>query len=309
MKFKYLAILSLAAVAFTACSDDDSLNTTAGVTVEMQDTELRFSEDQASNTSFFFIPIVVNGEANGDIDVTVEVSSEGADAAVENTHYVLTSKHVTIVPGEQSVNLEFYPKGDDIINNDRTFNVTITNVEGAAIGAKKTCEITLVDNEGMLPRAYEQIVGTYDCKYVSVFDGLNEGEVEVIARKPGEEGYDQYMLTFVNLIGQCTWQGKMSVDGATGAPLVVFDFAQTPIEGNFRTESGSVYAVGHPTYTNGSTGYYGLNQGSMTAYGDADFKTLEFDFEGYPGVGILLTVNGSPFSWYESLTSLEMVKK
>lgn len=312
MKIKFLSILALGTFAFVSCTDDsdyDKTNTAPGVTVEMKETMMRFSEDQASNTSFFFIPIVVNGEANGNIDVTVELASVGEDGAIEDTHYIMTSKQVTIVPGEQSVNLEFYPKGNDVINDDRSFNVTISNVKGASIGANSTCEVVLVDNEGMLPRAYAEIVGTYDCKLNSVFDGLNENEVTVVAREEGEEGYEEYMLTFVNLIGNCVWEGKMSVDGATGAPMVTFDFTQNPIEGNFNTQAGVAYLIGHPTYTNGSTGYYGLNQGSMTAYGDPDFKTLEFDFEGYPGMGILLTNNGSPYSWYESLTSISMVKK
>lgn len=66
MKFNKLYAIALAALTLTACSDDDDngLNTTSGVTVQMQQSTMSVSEDMQQNV-YYKVPVVVTGEANG----------------------------------------------------------------------------------------------------------------------------------------------------------------------------------------------------------------------------------------------------
>lgn len=305
MKLNKIAALALMALAMTACSDDNDLNTSSDVSVEFEAPVLKFSEDQASNTSFYYIPVVVNGEANGPISLTVEVTP-GETAAVENTHYVVTSKNLVIPEGVTEVNIEFYPVGDNEINDDRSFNVSISQLNGAILGQNAVCEVILVDNEGMIPRAYEAVQGTYMCTINSYWDGEISFEVDITGVEEGEEGYLSTLYATNMPAKDCDMVGKILVDAAKGIPMINFDFNQCVIKGNFNTQNGVMYLEGWPTYTNGSTGYYGTGQGSMIAIGNEDYSAFEFDFLGYAGIGVLLLNNGSPYSWYESLTSMSL---
>ncbi len=305
MKLNKLAALAIVALAMTACSDDNDYNTASDVSVEFESPVLKFSEDQASNTTFYNIPVIVNGEANGPITLTVDVTP-GETAAVEDTHYVITSKNLVIPEGVTEVNIEFYPIGDNEINDDRTFNVSINQANGAIIGENAVCEVILVDNEGMIPRAYEAVQGTYLCTINSHFDGELTYEVEITGVEEGEEGYLSTLYATNMPAEQCVMEGKILVDAAAGIPMINFDFNQCVIAGNFNTSAGPAYLEGWPTYTNGSTGYYGTGKGSMIAYGNEDYSAFEMDFQGYPGVGVLLLKGGAPFSWWESLTSMTL---
>ena len=127
MKFNKIYAIALAALTLTACSDDDDngLNSTSGVTVQMQQSTMSVSEDMQQGV-YYKVPIVVTGDANGPVEVTVEVQGTGTTPATEDEHYVITDKTITIDADTQIGYVEFYPKGDDVINDDRQFFVTIT---------------------------------------------------------------------------------------------------------------------------------------------------------------------------------------
>ena len=97
MKFNKIYAIALAALTLTACSDDDDngLNSTSGVTVQMQQSTMSVSEDMQQGV-YYKVPIVVTGEANGPVEVTVEVQGTGTTPATEDEHYVITDKTITI---------------------------------------------------------------------------------------------------------------------------------------------------------------------------------------------------------------------
>ena len=88
MKLTKIFAIALAAIMTTACSDDEEMtyNTEGGVIVEMAETNVTVKE----NHGLFTVPMVITGERNGYITVTVECTETGDDPAIENRHYFLT---------------------------------------------------------------------------------------------------------------------------------------------------------------------------------------------------------------------------
>ena len=150
MKLNKIFAIALAALTLTACSDDDDnnflgdVNTATGVTVEMGNSHFDALESQPT----FYVPIAVNGETNGKVVVTVEVREavlgEDQEAAIEDTHYIITSKTINIAEGETTGLLEITNNWETgVINNDRLFDITIVKAEGATIGSQATCTVNI----------------------------------------------------------------------------------------------------------------------------------------------------------------------
>lgn len=149
MKLTKIFALALAAITMTACSDDDddfSYNTLSGVTVEMAESNVEVVESQG----LFSVPIVVNGDRNGYVRVTIECTETGTDPAIANRHYLLTSDVINIPADQTTGQVEFKTvdmRGDD---PNRTFNVTIIKVEGGAVGSRPTTTVQ-IDEKGPAP--------------------------------------------------------------------------------------------------------------------------------------------------------------
>ncbi len=162
MKLKKIYAVALAALTLSACSDDDNDANTAACVVNMQEQTMTASEDIAQDT-YYNVPIVVTGNANGPIRVTVEVSGSSGTPAVEGEHYVITEKTITIPADKKTGYIEFHTTGDKEINDDRQFVMTIVDAEGATIGTNKTTVVNLLDDDHLLPEAYAKINGIYSC--------------------------------------------------------------------------------------------------------------------------------------------------
>lgn len=231
---KFLAI-SLVAVAFSSCQSGEeisapqepAINTASGVVVSMESAELFVSEDQQGN-AMSNIPVVLTGEANGAVKVTVKVVADEAAPAVEGENFVVTSKSIIIPEGQKSANVQFYPKGDDEINDNREFTVAIESVEGAEVGANKTTLVTLRDNESFIPTAYQALQGVWKC-VVTDQGTPTEDIVEIVGVEEGEEGFNSEltMYGFLSSLGletevKCT----ISCDGVTGAPILIIPRGQ-----------------------------------------------------------------------------------
>ena len=296
MKFNKIYAIALAALTLTACSDDDDngLNSTSGVTVQMQQSTMSVSEDMQQGV-YYKVPIVVTGEANGPVEVTVEVQGTGTAPATEDEHYVITDKTITIDADTQIGYVEFYPKGDDVANDDRQFIVTITGAKGATVGTESTCIVTLVDNESLLPKAYEKIQGTY----VVTADGEDPFVANVVGVAEGEEGYPTklfitnfYDPDFVDI--ECTF----SFDASTGKGLVAMPLGVT-IGGpwNFGSKYG-VCDVVMCSVNNGAV----VTSGDAVATTDTEFTTFTFDKS---LIGVLYTnpagaFTGATYFWFDN---------
>lgn len=266
MKFKYIALLSLGMLAVTSCSDDDTdFNTNDDVTVELTEATIRLSEDQASSSAFNYIPVAVKGEANGPIEVTIAVSPYGEHPAVADVNYVFTTYTIIIAEGDTSASFQYYPKGDDEINDDRSFEVKIVDVKGAKIGTDDTTIVTLVDNERLIPIYYNGLAGEWNAVMMSNYDGPLPLTFDIVTVAEGEPGYGKD-LTLVNFpdAGMVT-AANFSVDGMEQKIYVSIPSAQ------------SVGVLNHPTYGRGDVRIYPISGNSYTT---ASYNfMLEFNFD------------------------------
>ncbi len=192
MKFEFLSILALGTVAMVSCTDDsdyNNVNTAPGVTVEMKEASIRLAEDQASSSAYSYIDVVVNGETNGPVKVSIDLSPVGTDGAVADVNYIMTSTSIIIPAGETVGRFQYYPKGDNEINEDRTFEAKISKVEGASVGAHATTEVTLVDNERLIPVYYPGIQGVWNLSVNG-----EPGSCTVVGAEEGEDGYGKELV-------------------------------------------------------------------------------------------------------------------
>lgn len=266
MKFKYFALLSLGVMAVTSCSDDDNhFNTSKDVTVELADATVRISEDQTSSTSYNYIPVVVNGESNGPIEVTIEVKPYGEYPAEADVNYVFTTYTITIPAGESTGRFQYYPKGDNEINNDRSFEVRIADVKGAKVGAQENTIVTLVDNEGLLPIYYSGLAGAWNGTMESTYDGPLPQEFTIETVAEGAAGYGKD-VTLVNFPATgMTTNATFSVDGVEQKIYVTIPSGQT------------IGVLNHATYGKGDVKNYPVSGNSYTT---AAYEfVLEFNFD------------------------------
>lgn len=157
MKYLKLFMLLLVACTFAACSDDDNNNTNGETTVSFANATLKLKE----SAGLINIPIKVEGARNGDVSVVVKAEEVGESPAVEDKHYIITSKSVRVKADEETsatLNIETKIVDDDEINTDRTFKLTIVSANGAKIGENASILVTIRDNEAAF---YEQFFGTW----------------------------------------------------------------------------------------------------------------------------------------------------
>lgn len=284
MKFNKIYAIALAALTLTACSDDDDngLNSTSGVTVQMQQSTMSVSEDMQQGV-YYKVPIVVTGEANGPVEVTVEVQGTGTTPATEDEHYVITDKTITIDADTQIGYVEFYPKGDDVINDDRQFIVTITGAKGATVGTESTCIVTLVDNEGMIPRAYESVLGQWN------LTGDNPCTLTINGFDEGEDGYGK--TVFINGWLGYSWvvvEGTFGFDASTMQASIEMALGQiVATDVNF----GSIGSYDVALAVRSGNSIY--NGGSIVATFDPDYTGATFDVSSPEMIYFVLYKNGS----------------
>ena len=295
--YKYFAI-ALAAISATACSDsDESWNTASDVTVSMAQSTMAISED-AEAGRYYYLPIMVSGEANGPIQVTVEVKGTTSSPATEDKDYVFTQKTIVIPAGELSGNVEFYPTGDNEINDDRVFEATIVKAEGALIGSQPTCTVTLKDNERLIPEAYANIQGVWNFK-ANTSRGPVDFPLTVIGANEGESGY----LTDLVVTG---WVGydwvqttaTFSYDASTDQAIISFPLGQWIAEGlDFGEEVGADCKVMLASVSYTSNGASLVSKGTISATSNADMTKIEFP-ESAELIGAIYAGSFTGFTWF-----------
>lgn len=258
--------MSLCALAVTSCSDDDNdFNTDSNVSVQLKEATIRVSEDQVSPTSFNYIPVEVTGEANGPIEVTIEVAPYGQNGAVADKNYVMTTYSLTIPTGEKEIGFQYYPKGNDEINEDYSFEVKIKDVKGAKVGTQNNTIVTLVDNEGLIPIYYSGLAGNWDGVMESNYDGPLPLTFTVETVAEGEEGYGKNVTLIDFPEAGFTTNAVFSIDGVTQEIFVSIPAGQ------------QIGALNHPTHGQGKVMIYPISGNSYTT---AAFNfSLKFGFD------------------------------
>lgn len=151
--FSIITLCLMASVALVSCQDTDDINT-GKATVAFGQAEYSIKE----NKGIFNIPIVVSGEQNGPIRVSIEVTSNGANCK-EDVNYMITSKEIIIPAKKKQVNVEIKAIDDRIINDDRQFSMHIASASGASVSeTNATTKVTLTDNDDI---PYERMAGVW----------------------------------------------------------------------------------------------------------------------------------------------------
>lgn len=207
MKISNIISIGLVALTMSACSAYDphenaapsKINSAADVVVSMEDLELQFPEDRVSNATYCKIPVVVAGNTNGAVKVQVNISATSENGATEGENFIVTSKTIYIPAGAHEGYIEFYQKGDRVINEDRQFVATIEKVEGAQIGTVNSTLVTLVDNDLIISQLYPTIEGDWIWSYAG---DLGEGEdpVYVVMPEVGTDDYDNLKFQIIGLL-------------------------------------------------------------------------------------------------------------
>lgn len=237
MKLNKIFALMLAATMFTACSDDDEWNG-SDVSVNMLQEEISVKE----NVGIFNVPIAIDGEMNGPIQVTVEVAEVGENPAMDDVHYLVTQKTIVITAENGAGNIEIKSVDDDEINEARTFTVTIVDVKGGSIGSNASTTVTLKDNDSVF---YEKMQASWKMNYISRYDGESSWNVNVVGYQEGETGYNEVLY----------------VTGVLG-----YDFCQLMMYYNFDMET--------------KTGYVEIPLGQVVAAFDSTNDIFACGFDG-----------------------------
>lgn len=175
MKYIKLFMLMVAAILFTACSDEETYNTDATTAVEFEKTTMTVKE----NEGLIKLPVKITGKRNGMIRLTIK--AEGVDGSSEAPSYVAAKESANGSEGDYSIttktlvvktdtitsevmNFEMKVLDDKIINSDRKVRFTLS-VEGAKLGAKNTLDVKIENDERTI---YDLIAGDWLMSYSEV---------------------------------------------------------------------------------------------------------------------------------------------
>lgn len=182
---KLFKILTAALCIFTlaACSssDDDKKfgwNTKEGVTVSMEDPVIETIE----NVGLFRIPVQISGNPNGYIKVKFAFTETGDTPAMDDVHYVVTTKELIVNPEDSEVYIEVNTVDNNEDNDPRTFNITIESVEYATIGALAQTEVIIKDKG-----PYSKLAGTWTMNYIDGQGTEVSGKVKIVCTDPNEK--------------------------------------------------------------------------------------------------------------------------
>ena len=184
MKYNKIFALLLATAAFAGCSKEDISWNSSDATVGMGQAELVVKE----NKGMVNVPLVVDGELNGPVEVTVEVAEVGENPAMEDVHYIVTSKSYVIAEDATEGKIEFKTIDDADINEARTFVITIKNVNGAKVSEAASTTVTLKDNDSQF---YEKLQGRWKMNSVDSKGNTQAWNIKIIGVDEGEEGYNE----------------------------------------------------------------------------------------------------------------------
>lgn len=269
MKLNKIFAFGLLAFALTACSDDDDakFNSASDVTVSMQQTEI--SVTKKFTGVYYNVPVIVTGDANGPIKVTVEVSAVSDIPATEGEDFRITSKTI-IIPADSKIgNIQFYPIGSDDETNSAEFIVTITSAEGAQIGTQKTTEVLL-----KVPTIYEKLQGAWVWKGTDFWQSIvDQYNLTCSGLEEGDTGYG-VVLYFSGFMGYnwCMLGAEYLIDEETGLGTLSFPLGQVIAE-DVNFGSPGVHDIGLASLS----GSYLVGSGSVDGMVSPDLKSVTFD--------------------------------
>ena len=290
MKLYKLSAFVLATAIFASCSEEELSWNSSAATVSMEQAELVYKE----NKGMVNVPIVVDGELNGPVEVTVEVAEVGENPAMEDVHYIVTSKTVLIPADATSGKIEFKTVDDADINEARTFVINIKSVNGATVGETASTTVTLKDKDSQF---YQKLQGRW-----KMTSSAGTWNINIIGAEEGEEGYNEvFQVTGIMGYDWTSMTMFYSYDVATKTGYVYIPFGYIFAEGvNFGLGGTQDVATGTVV-----DGYINFDGGILGTWNE-DFT--EITFEDKLLYGFLLD-NGAPngYTWF-NCSGIKMVK-
>ena len=296
MKYLKIFMLMVAAVTIASCSsDDESWNGSGNAVVSMGSQEITWKENKGSSSPVN-VPITVTGERDGNVQVTVSVTETGANPAMDDIHYIITSKTIVIPADATEGKIELRTIDDTDINENRTFTMTITDAKGATISSTNASTlITLKDNDSEF---YEKLMGGW--KLVAA-EANNDGSlgsestwnVSISGFDEGEDGYNELLY----LSGFDKEDGEVELlyefDKATGKGRVGFQLPSSFFAAYNFNGIGPHYlalcgfnAGASPSWINDDTALWGT-------WND-DFTEITFEDTPYIGERLYAYPSGDP---------------
>ena len=290
MKLYKLSAFVLATAIFARCSEEELSWNSSAATVSMEQAELVYKE----NKGMVNVPIVVDGELNGPVEVTVEVAEVGENPAMEDVHYIVTSKTVLIPADATSGKIEFKTVDDADINEARTFVINIKSVNGATVGETASTTVTLKDNDSQF---YEKLQGRW-----KMTSSAGTWNINIIGAEEGEEGYNEvFQVTGIMGYDWTSMTMFYNYDVATQTGYVYIPFGYIFAQGvDFGLGGTQDVATGTVV-----DGYINFDGGILGTWNE-DFT--EITFEDKLLYGFLLD-NGAPngYTWF-NCSGIKMVK-
>lgn len=290
MKLYKLSAFVLATAIFTSCSEEELSWNSSAATVSMEQAELVYKE----NKGMVNVPIVVDGELNGPVEVTVEVAEVGENPAMEDVHYIVTSKTVLIPADATSGKIEFKTVDDADINEARTFVINIKSVNGATVGETASTTVTLKDNDSQF---YEKLQGRW-----KMTSSAGTWNINIIGAEEGEEGYNEvFQVTGIMGYDWTSMTMFYSYDVATKTGSVYIPFGYIFAQGvNFGLGGTQDVATGTVV-----DGYINFDGGILGTWNE-DFTEIRFEDKLLYG---FLLDNGAPngYTWF-NCSGIKMVK-
>ena len=269
MKLNKIYAVVLAARVFAGCSDEDEISwNTQEATVCMGEVEYVCKE----NKGIVSVPIIVEGNRNGAIEVTVDVAESGDNPAMANVHYFLTSDRIIIPADANEGKVEFRLVDDNEINESRTFTVTLKSVKGrATIAAANGTKVTLKDNDSQV---YERLQGRWKMTSDSEYLGALSWKVNIIGVEEGAEGYNEVL----QVTGLAEYEGtsmtlQFNYDNATKKGCVYIPFGVLLAKG---ADLGFEEAYDVKTATFDSKNNF-ITTGGIYGYWNEDYTEITFD--------------------------------
>lgn len=289
MKLIKIFAAALAIFALTACSDDDSWNSASDVKVQMEYPSIEVKENQ----SLINVPVVLTGDANGDVQVKIKVEEKTADPAMDDVHYLITSKVLNFPVGTKKVNIEIFLVDNPAPDPDRTFEISIESVSGATVGNQPNTVVVIVD-KGTSPTRSQLLSGTWTMNAVSYWDGPMRYPLEISENENGD-------IVFSGFVGDpsCVLIAKYIYDDEIYSGYMTVD-AGAKVGGPFQFSDGSILTLYEGVFTGSGVSM----NGTMTGNWNTDFSAIVFD----KGIGIsLFDTAGNSAGFYDIYTDWELV--
>lgn len=281
MKYNKIFALLLATAAFAGCSKEDISWNSSDATVGMGQAELVVKE----NKGMVNVPLVVDGELNGPVEVTVEVAEVGENPAMEDVHYIVTSKSYVIAEDATEGKIEFKTVDDPDINEARTFVITIKKVNGAKVSEAASTTVTLKDNDSQF---YEKLQGRWKMNSTAGTWNIN-----IIGAEEGQDGYNEvFQVTGIMGYDWTSMTMFYSYDVATKTGYVYIPFGYIFAEDvNFGLGGTQDVATGTVV-----DGYINFDGGILGTWNE-DFTEIKFEDKIMYG---FLIDNGRPngYTWF-----------